>query len=88
MSDQPSNIVPLYRCPECGGQAKVVGGFNSIEYIECACGYYGDHFVDDDGVIYDVKVLNKNGARCVDEDTYRQRISQIKAIAQLDHFED
>ena len=19
MSDQPSNIVPLYRCPECGG---------------------------------------------------------------------
>jgi hypothetical protein len=66
---------PFFRtCPDCGGKAPVVGGFNDVEYIACsACGFYGDHYVDD-GVVYTCRVPVVDGCRRFAEATdHKQR---------------
>jgi hypothetical protein len=51
-------------CPRCGRKAQVVGGFNAIDYIECAaCGWYGDHWTDENGATHDAEVPAENGFR-------------------------
>jgi ribosomal protein S27AE len=71
----------IRRCPNCGGDAKIVGGHNTIDYIRCdRCGYYGDHW-EEDGIVFDIPVptvvIGGNSYRRKDEDTYRRRIGEI-----------
>ena len=43
-------------CPECGGVAKIVAAFDNVDYVQCACGYCGDRWEDDDGVVHNTRV--------------------------------
>jgi hypothetical protein len=66
-------------CPQCGHDARIVGGFNAIDYLQCdACGYYGDHW-EANGIVYDIEVPIKDGMRHVDQETYDKRIAEIEA---------
>jgi hypothetical protein len=64
-------------CPSCGGTAQVVGGTcfggNSVDHIQCACGYRGDQF-EEDGILFDI-VPNGN------EDDYVAQYNKIKEAA-------
>jgi hypothetical protein len=45
-----SSYGPGPQCPHCQSHTEVVGGFNAADYIKCsACGFYGDHWQDEDG---------------------------------------
>jgi Zn ribbon nucleic-acid-binding protein len=74
-------MTATHTCPQCGEQVLVVGGFNSIDYIECkACRYSGDHW-EEGGIVYDISVPTENGMRRVDTDAYLQRVAEIRARA-------
>jgi hypothetical protein len=67
----------LATCPDCGGKAEVVGGFNAIDHIQCGCGYTGEQF-EENGIVYNLKMPIEDGmawldawGRCVEETNAR-----------------
>jgi hypothetical protein len=77
-------------CPHCGNTADIVGGFNDVSYIQCDCGYYGDHW-EDNGIVYDVPVPTVQSApgltcRSVNHAAYERRIAEIE-VANRDKIE-